>query len=177
MSLNKRPQKLSHGGDEFGRGFPWILCDLMPHGKRLVRGSPDTPEAFWTFCPLKKFLRDKIKISKCEECEHFHGYRKSFSDKVVKSLKEFGTPIQSFQRGQGIEGVGGQGQSVQEYLSKRQPKQQKSSPLNLRVIKPKKKLAKPVKITEEALKQFIEEKKRKDKEWEEEEKRTFSDET
>lgn len=169
MSLNKRP-RLGHGGDKdkFGSGFPWILCSQMPLGKRIVRGSPDNKANFWTFCPLKKFPKDRVKISVCEKCEHFSGYRKSFSDKVVKSLDEFGTPIRTFQRGQGISGQGIQKQ-------KQQQSEQKSPPLDMTIIKPKvmpkKRNQKTQELIEADLAKTLKEKERKDKEWEEEEKR------
>lgn len=178
MSSLKKPKKLGHGGDDFGRGMPWLLCDLMPVGKRLVRGSPDTPSAFWTFCPLKKFPKDKIKISECEKCKHFHGYRKSFSNKVVKSLDEFGPLTRAFQRGKGIYRSGGiGGQSVQEYIQKQKERQEpKSSPLDLTIIKPRKKQKRKVTPIKE-LSEAIKEHERKHKEWEEEERRIFGHET
>jgi len=78
------------------KGFPWLICDLQPIGKRLVRGPRDVPQKWFTFCPKRKFPRDKVLISECKGCSHFQGYRLSFSDKVSQSLDEFGTPTQAF---------------------------------------------------------------------------------
>lgn len=78
------------------KGFPWLICDLQPLGKRLVRGPREFPRKWFIFCPKRKFPRDRVLISECEGCSHFHGYRLSFSDKVAKSLDEFGTPTQAF---------------------------------------------------------------------------------
>lgn len=77
-------------------GLPWLICDLQPVGKRLVRGPREVPQKWFTFCPKRKFPRDRVLISECEGCPHFQGYRLSFSDKVAKSLDEFGTPTQAF---------------------------------------------------------------------------------
>jgi hypothetical protein len=171
MPLNIRPK---HGGngDKFGRGMPWVICDLAPVGKRLVRGSAEAKN-FWTFCPLKKFPKDKVKVKTCEECEHFHGYRKSFSDKVVKSLEDFGVPTQAFQRGKIQSGQSGQ--SVQDFVNQRRQQrgrqEQKSAPLNMTVIKPKKRLKPKPKLTEEDLEKALEEKRKSDEEWEKEEKK------
>ena len=162
---NIRPR---HGGDKdnFGRGMPWILCDLAPVGKRLVRGNPEAKN-FWTFCPLKKFPRDKVKISECEKCEHFKGYRKSFSNEVVKSLKEFGDLTRAFQRGTGIGGVKGQKQE--------QPQQSQGTKYRkLNVKKGKSQPKRPrITLTEKDLEKAVAEREKRDKEWEEEEKRTF----
>jgi len=150
--ISLRPK---HGnGDKFGRGMPFILCDLMPHGKRLIRGSPDNLRALWTFCPLKKFPNDKIKVSKCEECSHFCGYRKSFSNKIVQFLKEFGTLSRAFQ------------------VEKPKSEKLKSQPQTFRIKKPQESKAKRH-ISEDAITKEIEEKECRDKEWQEEEKRIF----
>jgi hypothetical protein len=142
---------LRFGKEKFGAGFPWILCDLMPHGKRVVRGSPDNLKALWTFCPKKKFPKDKIKVSECEQCSHFQGYRKTFSTQVVKSLDQFGTLSRAFR--------------VQK------PEKSESKPSHFNV---KKKLkSKPVKKGD--LENALTEKKRKDEEWLEEERRIFGD--
>lgn len=77
-------------------GYPWLICDLQPLGKRLVRGPGGVPRKWFIFCPKKKFPRDRVLISECERCSHFQGYRLSFSDKVTQSLEEFGTLKQSF---------------------------------------------------------------------------------
>lgn len=77
-------------------GFPWLICDLQPIGKRLVRGPREVPQKWYIFCPKKKFPRDRILISECEGCSHFQGFRLSFSDKVAQSLVELGTPTQVF---------------------------------------------------------------------------------
>jgi hypothetical protein len=69
--------------------MPWLLCDLMPVGKRVIRGSRDNPDAFWTFCPLKKFPRDKIKIIKCRKCPHFKGYRLAFTNQILRELPKY----------------------------------------------------------------------------------------
>lgn len=160
---NIRPK---HGGDKdkFGRGFPWILCDLMPLGKRVVRGSPDNVEALWTFCPLKKFPRDKVKISECEKCPHFHGYRKSFSNKVVKSLKEFGDLTRAFQRG-GIGGVKGQKQGQVQ-----QPQGTKYRPLNVKKGISQSKRPRMT-LTEKDLEKAVREKEEEDRKFREEEER------
>jgi len=77
-------------------GFPWLICDLQPLGKRLVRGPREVPRNWFIFCPKRKFPRDRVRISGCEGCSHFQGYRLSFSDKVSQSLDEFGTLTQAF---------------------------------------------------------------------------------
>jgi len=77
-------------------GYPWLICDLQPLGKRLVRGPGGVPRKWFIFCPKKKFPRDRVFISECERCSHFQGYRRSFSDKVTQSLEEFGILKQSF---------------------------------------------------------------------------------
>jgi len=65
-------------------------------GKRLVRGPRDVPQKWYIFCPNRKFPKDRVLISKCKGCSHFHGYRLSFSDRVANSLDEFETPTQAF---------------------------------------------------------------------------------
>lgn len=163
---NIRPR---HGGnkDNFGRGFPWILCDLMPHGKRVVRGSPDNAKAFWTFCPLKKFPRDKVKISKCEECPHFQGYRKSFSNKVAKSLSEFGDLTRTFQRRTNVSGI--RGIKGQKQGQTQQPQGTKYGKLNIKKGKPQPKRPR-ITLTDKNFKEAIKRKEEEDRKfWEEEE--------
>lgn len=77
--------------------MPWLLCNLQPIGKRLVRGAVDAPEKFWTFCPKKKFPRDRVLIKECEGCPHFKGYRIAFTDRVMPSLPDHTTPRQMFE--------------------------------------------------------------------------------
>lgn len=149
MGIGIRPR---HGDSNdncaFGRGMPWILCDLMPHGKRLVRGSPDNPKAFWTFCPKKKFPHDKIKVSRCKNCSHFQGFRKTFSNKVVQNLEEFGTLSRAFR-------IKKKDDSSQFRIQKRK--------------EPRGKV-----ITEKMLAKAVERQKKEDKEWEKKEKELFS---
>jgi len=55
-----------------------LFCELMPHGWKLIRegwreGLPKDKPPKWTFCPLKKFPRDRVLIEECKKCPHFKG--------------------------------------------------------------------------------------------------------
>ena len=65
-----------------------MICDLQPVGKRLVRGPKDVPKKWFTFCPRRRFPKDRILISICDKCQHFHGFRSSFSEEVTQSINE-----------------------------------------------------------------------------------------
>lgn len=55
-----------------------LFCELMPHGWKLIRegwreGLPKDKPPKWTFCPLKKFPRDRVLVEECKNCRHFKG--------------------------------------------------------------------------------------------------------
>lgn len=171
MPLNMRPTHGGDGGGGFG-GMPWLLCDLQPVGKRLVRGSRDVPDAFWTFCPLKKFPRDKIKIKECKDCKHFKGFRRSFTNKIVQSLEELGPLTQLTFPKRGIQGNNIQrGGSIQNIRQDNQDRDNQSSkPMNIKIIK-KKPLPKKHELTDGEIEQSLKEELEKRRKWEEEEKK------
>jgi len=112
---------------------------------------------------------------------------------VFQSLKDFGEPVQAFQRDKGIQTtgggrtIGGTIGSVQDYINKRRTQrgsEQSSPPMKMTIIKPKKQKQRKeipkhkkrgIKISDEAFEKYIKHKKRQNKEWEEEERKLMEE--
>ena len=71
---------MTWGNTDNFKDLVWLLCDLQPHSKTIIRhgwrtGLPQEKAPIWVFCPLLRsnFPRDRELIEKCEKCSHCKG--------------------------------------------------------------------------------------------------------